>query len=160
MQAPLLHEGGLAWQPERVSTMMVVFYVIHHRGSEKITIHALRGEGDVHHQLGLDDTEISIHALRGEGDPTSSRRCRKSTKFLSTPSVGRATQRLAYLSVPASFLSTPSVGRATPLAHRAQPRPAISIHALRGEGDFPGHQAYSIGQNFYPRPPWGGRRGC
>lgn len=51
--------------------MMVVFYVIHHRGSEKITIHALRGEGDVHHQLGLDDTEISIHALRGEGDGKS-----------------------------------------------------------------------------------------
>ena len=49
--------------------MMVVFYVIHHRGSEKITIHALRGEGDdkpipMEHEHG----GISIHALRGEGD--------------------------------------------------------------------------------------------
>ena len=57
------------------------------------------------------------------------------------------------------FLSTPSVGRATfcwPQAARTQ---RISIHALRGEGDlltslYPAHQMY-----FYPRPPWGGRRG-
>ena len=69
MQAPLLHEGGLAWRPERVSTVMVVFYVIHHRGSEKITIQALRGEGDrgVHCYV-MDPENISIHALRGEGD--------------------------------------------------------------------------------------------
>ena len=34
----------------------------------------------------------------------------------------------------------------------------ISIHALRGEGDPLTPQWNSCGKNFYPRPPWGGRR--
>lgn len=51
---------------------MVVFYVIHHRGSEKITIHALRGEGDLYLLGGsFSGLLISIHALRGEGDSKS-----------------------------------------------------------------------------------------
>ena len=79
------------------------------------------------------------------------------------------------------FLSTPSARRATPLNRRTimqqvnfYPRPprggrlgraertnharAISIHALREEGD----QLFGVGcgllWNFYPRPPRGGRR--
>ena len=35
---------------------------------EKISIHALRGEGDDNLKLGYGGTKISIHALRGEGD--------------------------------------------------------------------------------------------
>ena len=34
-----------------------------------ISIHALRGEGDVNDFTVVDITTISIHALRGEGDP-------------------------------------------------------------------------------------------
>ena len=57
-------------------------------------------------------------------------------QFLSTPSVGRATetaeerekQRIV-------FLSTPSVGRATGTEADRLHFIAISIHALRGEGD-------------------------
>ena len=33
----------------------------------------------------------------------------------------------------------------------------ISIHALREEGDHPGGVGLLRGQNFYPRPPRGGR---
>ena len=33
----------------------------------------------------------------------------------------------------------------------------ISIHALRGEGDKIKGSKYATGQNFNPRPPWGGR---
>ena len=34
----------------------------------------------------------------------------------------------------------------------------ISIHALREEGDFWEDYDMTIGQNFNPRPPRGGRR--
>ena len=33
----------------------------------------------------------------------------------------------------------------------------ISIHALRGEGDDGQMFHFFVGENFYPRPPWGGR---
>ena len=36
----------------------------------------------------------------------------------------------------------------------------ISIHALRGEGDAVTNLRYSLMRDFYPRPPWGGRRSC
>ena len=55
------------------------------------------------------------------------------------------------------FLSTPSARRATSVhAGRHQPG-AISIHALREEGDFGGKLAYKMRCDFYPRPPRGGR---
>ena len=39
-----------------------------------------------------------------------------------------------------------------------EPRERISIHALRGEGDgaVPPYGMETL--NFYPRPPWGGRQ--
>ena len=78
-----------------------------------ISIHALRGEGDqACAVLGMSLT-ISIHALRGEGDPRFPARSTHRSRFLSTPSVGRAT----------IF---------SPLSRRCT---RISIHALRGEGD-------------------------
>ena len=57
-----------------------------------ISIHALREEGDrcfigfSHKML------ISIHALREEGDRQSKNLLRRRRRFLSTPSVRRATQ--------------------------------------------------------------------
>ena len=79
-----------------------------------ISIHALRGEGDLFLFLRpLLRVLISIHALRGEGDYTAANVTHRSSVFQSTPSVGRATSD--ELEVVGSL--------------------DISIHALRGEGD-------------------------
>ena len=56
-------------------------------------------------------------------------------QFQSTPSVGRATTTDRDKSRTILFQSTPSVGRATLLFCCIILRVAISIHALRGEGD-------------------------
>ena len=86
------------------------------RGSKdqkEISIHALRGEGDVFFPIIVKCFFISIHALRGEGDDRPAISLPLSTRFQSTPSVGRAT------------INMPSFAE----------RLNISIHALRGEGD-------------------------
>ena len=80
----------------------------------KISIHALREEGDLYkcrlrHVL----VSISIHALREEGDQGNT----------------------AALSVTTIFLSTPSARRATADAPLPDGGQDISIHALREEGD-------------------------
>ena len=56
------------------------------------------------------------------------------------------------------FLSTPSGWRATRRPELDKLYNAISIHALRVEGDYP--CAYYLCQHkyFYPRPPGGGRQ--
>ena len=67
---------------------------VHHgqrSGCQKISIHALREEGD-----GLTDIKtpakiISIHALREEGDSISMLFAKAFLRFLSTPSARRAT---------------------------------------------------------------------
>ena len=80
-----------------------------------ISIHALRGEGDVKSVNGEKALlKISIHALRGEGDATFADFLISRFLFQSTPSVGRATVVLVLV----NFVDR-----------------AISIHALRGEGD-------------------------
>ena len=127
----------------------------------------------------------------------------KVRKFQSTPSVGRATKSNGIQSVTSGFQSTPSVGRATfgttgmkqqqkifqstPSVGRATRHSfklrlkvgaisihalrgegdavevsnieteAISIHALRGEGDCHARHYRVDGRHFNPRPPWGGR---
>ena len=55
------------------------------------------------------------------------------------------------------FLSTPSARRATRAGRHSGRLPAISIHALREEGDRPQLADRGAGGNFYPRPPRGGR---
>ena len=102
----------------------------------KISIHALREEGDLYkcrlrHVL----VSISIHALREEGDQGNT----------------------AALSVTTIFLSTPSARRATAGIRRAWRRIPISIHALREEGDGTHGPHRRERPNFYPRPPRGGR---
>ena len=79
-----------------------------------ISIHALRGEGDDDVGRECPCVDISIHALRGEGDGEPDYEADGMPRFLSTPSVGRATP-----------------GATHPRARRT----IISIHALRGEGD-------------------------
>ena len=56
------------------------------------------------------------------------------------------------------FLSTPSARRATQILGVDGSQRAISIHALREEGDFSVAIVKSSIKNFYPRPPRGGRR--
>ena len=127
----------------------------------------------------VDEPLISIHALRGEGDytvwlawaglayfyprpPWGGRRASRCCAFtiglfLSTPSVGRATNGRSKWHKVRAFLSTPSVGRATLSARFDMLVSRISIHALRGEGDLNGAVWQVFQVDFYPRPPWGGR---
>ena len=102
--------------------------------------------------------KISIHALREEGDEVNFAGLVKATVFLSTPSARRATDSfegqfgLFDISIhalreegdqaaspeaiqPKEFLSTPSARRATAAAVALAFARAISIHALREEGD-------------------------
>ena len=58
--------------------------------------------------------KISIHALREEGDPTTPPTTEnKKGRFLSTPSARRATQQPRGKKKSRAFLSTPSARRAT-----------------------------------------------
>ena len=70
------------------------------------------------------------------------------TLFLSTPSARRATcGRKQSRRQPMEFLSTPSARRATCTATGTRRRSAISIHALREEGDRDGlDKAHSLAQ--------------
>ena len=55
------------------------------------------------------------------------------------------------------FLSTPSARRATSRRVAASDCKGISIHALREEGDADQISVYLSHDDFYPRPPRGGR---
>ena len=78
-------------------------------------------------------------------------------KFLSTPSARRATRSPAPDAPAAVFLSTPSARRATDSWCRTSQRGTISIHALREEGDRQPCRQSMRWNDFYPRPPRGGR---
>ena len=126
--------------------------------SRWISIHALREEGDLDYSFWSKLRRISIHALREEGDHQS----------------GHLSARL-----PISIHALREEGDARIRA--AKRRRMISIHALREEGDA--HAAVRIDrllrflstpsarratsnsgripdslENFYPRPPRGGRQ--
>ena len=77
--------------------------------------------------------------------------------FLSTPSARRATGYRCVKHNADPFLSTPSARRATRVPGRGQHHRPISIHALREEGDLRPILDGLRPQNFYPRPPRGGR---
>ena len=123
---------------------------------------------------------ISIHALREEGDVTSSKCRRAVSYFYPRPPRGGRHQSLTPTMGVKQFLSTPSARRATWHQYGASVHQSISIHALREEGDrrriqlAPEDLQISIHalreegdpkntvtdeerQNFYPRPPRGGR---
>ena len=101
----------------------------------KISIHALREEGDAIFVDVHQYEEISIHALREEGDWTTHLRSNTPSGFLSTPSARRATSYECLKLLAETFLSTPSARRATRLCRRRRNPGDISIHALREEGD-------------------------
>ena len=106
-----------------------------HAAVDGISIHALRGEGDDNNIVLHGVITISIHALRGEGD----------------------NQKHALTMMFDEFQSTPSVGRATKFGGHRQGKHGISIHALRGEGDEKAYTLTAGYGDFNPRPPWGGR---
>ena len=130
--------------------------------------------------LRLGDCLISIHALRGEGDldfchcsrpaynfnprpPWGGRlrlRCRDRRRIdhfnPRPPWGGRRERRVLHINR-LRFQSTPSVGRATLPIYRGLHRGRISIHALRGEGDYYWLSTAATSEHFNPRPPWGGR---
>ena len=108
----------------------------------------------------FDDTSvISIHALREEGDSRWSASWSRAQNFYPRPPRGGRPSPARAGAHDRRFLSTPSARRATRSPSSGSSRTAaISIHALREEGDqwlqhLPARHLY-----FYPRPPRGGRR--
>ena len=102
---------------------------------------------------------VSIRTLCGEGDGRRGKAERHQFQhfYPRPPQGGRPTIR-RWTMPSGQFLSTPSARRATcaVTAFRKQLQ-IISIHALREEGDRPQAQVQSKADNFYPRPPRGGR---
>ena len=122
-----------------------------------ISIHALREEGDEDAEGRCYDWYISIHALREEGDAGMTIQIADRAVFLSTPSARRATNSSIHSLPEQVFLSTPSARRATPNWDVIYEALKISIHALREEGDAIQTTLHLLRQDFYPRPPRGGR---
>ena len=123
---------------------------------------------------------ISIHALREEGDEPNRKGVSTMKIFLSTPSARRATTAPCRpYTVPCHFYPRPPRGGRLYLRKSRSDLEAISIHALREEGDkvsrVPSwtstisiHALREEGDrmgcervhrrtDFYPRPPRGGR---
>ena len=126
---------------------------------------------------------ISIHALREEGDFRLFATSASETYFYPRPPRGGRPQVVFPLSnclidfYPrpprggrrtdngvtiryGKFLSTPSARRATRVGRYRRRKRAISIHALREEGDLSPLARLMQHWYFYPRPPRGGRRLC
>ena len=101
---------------------------------------------------------ISIHALREEGDRRKgpAPACSCSYFYPRPPRGGRPAEDSANR-ILITFLSTPSARRATNPCSQSRSSPAISIHALREEGDQVKVDIALADGNFYPRPPRGGR---
>ena len=147
-----------------------------------ISIHALRVEGDCFFEVlavgvveflstpsGWRATSEVKPMMMGPNNfyprpPGGGRRWRYTrfgapVRFLSTPSGWRATRVLqGPVQNHLKFLSTPSGWRATPFPGRHIRRKSISIHALRVEGDRRQPMTKDLLEDFYPRPPGGGRQ--
>ena len=102
----------------------------------RISIHALREEGDRDHLMRFHlVSEISIHALREEGDGPRSPPARCTPISIHALREEGDRQR-EFMRWPAyEFLSTPSARRATVAIGHTVVKAIISIHALREEGD-------------------------
>ena len=103
-------------------------------------------------------SKISIHALREEGDTTAARLTGPSPHFYPRPPRGGRPRVVAVVADPDLFLSTPSARRATHRPTQGDQDAGISIHALREEGDASPRAMAAEVPYFYPRPPRGGRR--
>ena len=101
---------------------------------------------------------ISIHALRGEGDVRRAGEEAERKNFNPRPPWGGRPRRRAPVRAPTAYFNPrpPWGGRLARGQGRAVPE-RISIHALRGEGDVRRAGEEAERKNFNPRPPWGGR---
>ena len=148
---------------------------------QKISIHALREEGDLDAACGCGDARnISIHALREEGDPRFGRTPPSMCNFYPRPPRGGRRGSPASLGGTENFYPRPPRGgrrRRNQHPHRTGQisihalreegdrsqntrftAKCISIHALREEGDAAASSLARLMDDFYPRPPRGGRR--
>ena len=103
--------------------------------------------------------KISIHALREEGDAPLPWSNSSWINFYPRPPRGGRPGHGAAIPLFGGFLSTPSARRATVSLAAVLVAPTISIHALREEGDGKAMCFKQIVSYFYPRPPRGGRHG-
>ena len=149
-------------------------------GREGISIHALREEGDVPSVPAAGRLQNFYPRPPRGGRPSHMYSYMAVAKFLSTPSARRATDDDIIINDPEGisihalreegdcprsgpstlrtvFLSTPSARRATRTKKECSCNVLISIHALREEGDSAFCGPSCGRQNFYPRPPRGGR---
>ena len=126
-------------------------------GHSKISIHALREEGDRATTSPRSNHGISIHALREEGDATVETRNRAPNYFYPRPPRGGRPDKssLAGNRLQISIHALREEG--DPGAGPQEVHGSISIHALREEGDRPSRLRRATGAYFYPRPPRGGR---
>ena len=158
-----LREEGDPFLPSNAKPLIWYFYPRPPRGGRRncclqifhlacISIHALREEGDPAWQCFLWSKCISIHALREEGDSRPARSTPTSTHFYPRPPRGGRPRSSSRDFVDALFLSTPSARRATICGLDAMSALAISIHALREEGDGPLTCAFDISSQFLSTP--------
>ena len=101
-----------------------------------VSIHAFRGEGDsallgdaIHAHL------VSIHAFRGEGDLKRQSVWLFGVRFNPRLPGGRRLGVDEHIAVRREFQSTPSGGKATERLRFLDLDAEVSIHAFRGEGD-------------------------
>ena len=126
--------------------------------SGKISIHALRVEGDaIGTGLLEQHSYISIHALRVEGDIINTAFDATQSVFLSTPSGWRATWQLRQAGNACEFLSTPSGWRATRASHSCKGSARYFYPRPPGGGRPASARIKKEPSDFYPRPPGGGR---
>ena len=145
----------------------------------EISIHALREEGDAPSGRNTPDTpnfyprpprggrlEGAVHGIKTKDfyprPPRGGRRVSglvgaSPTYFYPRPPRGGRQLARRLQGVQQGFLSTPSARRATGDVDRVEATIDISIHALRKEGDDLPCSRYLEIQDFYPRPPRGGR---
>ena len=105
------------------------------------------------------NSRISIHALREEGDPAPYPLKILNTQFLSTPSARRATKDALDKLEKHLFLSTPSARRATESLRPGRRPCNFYPRPPRGGRHHPPGSGHPR-KNFYPRPPRGGRLPC
>ena len=154
-----------------------------HCDTRRISIHALREEGDSwSSKPGVRPHVISIHALRKEGDPIFiSPNAITLKDFYPRPPRGGRPDVIKGLLAMSDFYPRPPRGGRPGGAPEKPHSSVISIHALREEGDTvcrtsspaamtflstpSARRATSASArpaptrtNFYPRPPRGGRR--
>ena len=101
--------------------------------------------------------KISIHALREEGDWSAERSRHRLWNFYPRPPRGGRRQLQRVNIPPNDFYPRPPRGGRLALQGGDLIVGQISIHALREEGDPPVVAVIMSASYFYPRPPRGGR---